>query len=280
MDSRKTDIITVSMAINLDVIFLVDTSGSMMAELDAVKKSCIDFANTIINENKKVRLGLIGFDIGGYCGDISKANYKVIQLSRYTIGIWDLASPVVFKDNIQSLSLGLFGGGGCYLAENDTTDIFPYVVSAFDHSDHSKILVVVSDEMGGNSGLKSIVGVLNNANIETYVLGVPGPNGAHQQIAKQTGGKFWNIVQNRGQQDFSVLLKNVADEIVDRIAQKAKDAGFSDEYLANYYSSPQAESKVETVNSNVFAAKWRTGSGDKAPTTKEMADKIRSKWKK
>lgn len=280
MDSRKTDIITVSMAINLDVIFLVDTSGSMMAELDAVKKSCIDFANTIINENKKVRLGLIGFDIGGYCGDISKANYKVIQLSRYTIGIWDLASPVVFKDNIQSLSLGLFGGGGCYLAENDTTDIFPYVVSAFDHSDHSKILVVVSDEMGGNSGLKSIVGVLNNANIETYVLGVPGPNGAHQQIAKQTGGKFWNIVQNRGQQDFSVLLKNVADEIVDRIAQKAKDAGFSDEYLANYYSSPQAESKVETVNSNFFAAKWRTGSGDKAPTTKEMADKIRSKWKK
>ena len=284
MDLQKKDIITVSMAINLDVVFLVDTSGSMASELDAVKKSCTDFANIIINENKKVRLGLIGFDIGGYYGDISKSNYKVKQLSRYTIGIWDLTSPLIFKDNIQSLSLGLFGGAGCYLADNDSVDIFPHVVSAFNNNNHSKILVIISDEIGGNGGLNSIIEQLNKANIETYVMGVPKPNSSHEAIAKQTGGKFWNIFENRGQQDFSILLKNVADEIIDSIAQKAKDAGFSDEYLANYYSSStqamSEEKEVEIVNSNVIAAKWRQGNRDKTLTTEEMADKIRAKWKK
>lgn len=282
MDSFKKDKITVSEAINLDIVFLIDTSGSMLSELDAVKKSCIDFANIIINEKKKVRLGMIGFDIGGYRGDTTKSNYIVKQLSRYTIGIWDLASPYSFKDNIQSLSLGLFGGGGCYLADNDSVDIFPHVVSAFQNNNHSKILVIISDEMGGNGGLNSIVNQLNSANIETYVMGVPNPNGPHEEIAKQTGGKFWNIFENRGQQDFSVLLKNVADVIIDSIAQKAKDAGLTDEILASYSSNQKAfkEEAKEMVDSAGIIAKWASSKESETRTTAKKADDIGSKWKK
>ena len=282
MDYQRKDKISITEAVNLDVIFLVDTSGSMSSELDAVKQSCTDFANVIIRENKRVRLGLIGFDIGGYSGDIAKSNYTVKQLSCYTIGIWDLASPSVFKDNIETLSLGLFGGAGCYLADDDSVDIFPYVVSAFNDNTHSKILVIISDEMGSNGGLKLIVDQLNAANIETYVLGVPGFNGAHQKIARRTGGNFWNIFENRGRQDFRVLLKDVADEIVSSIAQKAKDAGLSDEILASY---PLGQTDPETsggglANNSGITVKWAAGNGHKTQTLEKKADDIGSKWKR
>jgi hypothetical protein len=280
MDSQKKDKITVSEAINLDIIFLIDTRGSMSNELDAVKKSCTDFADTIIRENKKVRLGLIGFDIGGYRGDVSKSNYKVQQLSYYTIGIWDLASPYVFKDNIKTLSLGLFGGGGCYLADNNSVDIFTHVVTAFDDNHHSKILVIISDEMGRCEGVDSIVGQLNSANIETYVMGVPKSDGPHEAIAKRTGGKFWNIFDNRGQQDFSVLLKNVANEIIGSIAQKAKDAGFTDEFLASYSSGKSSLENEEEIliDSNAITSKWETGNGNDTQTSAKQAADIGSKW--
>lgn len=39
-------------------------------------------------------------------------------------------------------------------------------------------------------------------------------------------------------------------------------------------------SKPQIASSNDIRAKWKTGNGYKAPTTQEMADKIRSKWKK
>ncbi|MFN6471634.1 MAG: hypothetical protein RMY36_018445 [Nostoc sp. SerVER01] len=121
----------------LDIVFMVDTSGSMSDEINAVKSSCVAFADRIIKEGANVRLGLVGFDIGGHRGG-SIPTYKVHNLSRYTIGIWSLTSPQDFKKNIQSLSLGLFGGAGCYLANRDTVDIFPYVVRTFDDSSNDK----------------------------------------------------------------------------------------------------------------------------------------------
>lgn len=232
MEFEKKKKITVVEAKNLDIVFLVDTSGSMCAELEAVKKSCTDFADRIIKEKKNVRLGLIGFDIGGYRyrGVKEKPNnYQIHSLSKYTIGIWELSSPVTFKDNISSLSIGMFGGCGCYLADKDSVDIFPHVVSAFNNNNHSKILVIISDEIGGIDGLHEITKILIGNSIETYVMGVSAHSGAHESIAKETGGKFWDIHKSRGVMNFSELLRNAADEIVSSVAQKMRDAGLSEE---------------------------------------------------
>lgn len=231
MEFERKKKITANEAKNLDIIFLIDTSGSMSYELDAVKNSCIAFADKIIKEKKSVQLGLIGFDIGGHRNIHTKPNYQVHELSRYTIGIWGLTSPYSFKENINTLSIGLFGGAGCYLANKDSVDIFPYVASAFINNSHSKILVVISDEMGDTEGLSEIVKTLNGHNIETYVMGVSDPQGAHESIAKLTGGKFWDIHQSRGKHDFSDLLNNAADEIVNSISQKMRDAGLSEESI-------------------------------------------------
>ena len=199
---------------SVDIVFLVDTSGSMSDEIDAVKNSCQTFADKIIKEGLNVKLGLVGFDLGGHRGKSEIQNYAVHNLSRYTIGIWGLQSPIDFKNNIKTLTLGLFGGGGCYIANQDTVDIFPFVVKVFNQeSNNPKILVIISDEIGDNSGLPQITDLLLKGRVKTYVLGVSISNGAHQAIAKNTGGEFWDITLNKGSQDFSKLLFNVADKI-------------------------------------------------------------------
>jgi uncharacterized protein YegL len=202
-----------------DVIFLVDTSGSMCDEIEAVKSSCVDFADHIAAEGADVRLGLVGFDIGGHRR--KAAGYTVHSLSRYTIGIWPLTDPRLFKSNIVALSLGLFGGGGCYLANADTVDIFPHVVRAFDGpAEHRRILVVVSDEMGGDEGLNEIVDQLEQERVTAHVLGVSGAGGAHEEIARRTGGKFWSIEKVHGVHSFADILEDVASTIAREIKQE------------------------------------------------------------
>ncbi len=214
-------------SVDTDVVFLLDTSGSMGGEIDEVKRSCSAFADLIIKKGARVRLGLIGFDIGGHRG-ATEAGYKVYSLARYTIGIWPLVSPLEFKKNIASLGLGLFGGGGCYLADRDSIDMFPHVVDAFTGPrGNIRMLVVISDEMGSADGVGEIVSRLKKAGVMTYVLGVSGGSGAHEAIAKGTRGKFWDINQSKGAQDFGELFSDVAETIGKEVTIKLSDGRVS-----------------------------------------------------
>jgi len=212
---------------NADIIFLLDTSGSMNDQIESVKKSCSDFAESISEQGAKVRMGMIGFDIGGHRGR-GERGYNVINLSAYTIGLWPLTTPREFQRNVQSLTLGLFGGCGCYLANSDTVDIFPHVVKAFDGpKENHRILVIISDEMGDTSGLAKTVDYLKKASITTHVMGVPNPRGAHEQIARQTEGQFWNISETHGVKDFTGLLGNVAETIAKEMTKTLADGSVS-----------------------------------------------------
>jgi len=202
----------------LEIVFLIDTSGSMSAKIESVKESCVNFANTIEKQGGlEVKLGLVGFAIGGYRGSPS-SKFMVHNLSRYTIGVWNLAQPSIFKSNIQDLHVSIFGGGGCYLCNQDTVDIFPYVKKAFGENS-KRVLVVISDEIGDTSGLSAIVKTLKDASITTYVLGVSSRE-AHKEIAKLTGGEFWDILNCNGKADFSSLLVNNVAETIGREAKK------------------------------------------------------------
>jgi uncharacterized protein YegL len=232
-----------------DIIFMIDTSGSMGDEIETVKSNCDSFADHIIKEGANVRLGLVGFDIGGYreeremqwsfrdliekikisgTDEKSQRSYSVRNLSQYTIGAWPLASPMEFKRNIQSLSLGLFGGGGCYLANQNTVDIFPHVVKSFNGPpENQRILIIISDEMGDTGGLSEIVSLLKSASITAHVLGVPRRGGAHESIASMTGGKFWDIIESKGSHDFGDILGTVAKTIAKEMTKKLADGRIS-----------------------------------------------------
>jgi uncharacterized protein YegL len=169
----------------------------------------------------------VGFSIGGHRRKEPK-NYRVHNLSRYTIGVWTLAPPGVFKTNVQTLTLRLFGGNGCYLANRDTVDIFPQVIGLFDRSSKaSRVLVIVSDQMGKTEGLHDIVAMLKDASVTAHVVGIPGADGAHESIARLTGGKFWNIRHSKGHQDFGYLLATIGDAIGKELTKRLSDGAIS-----------------------------------------------------
>lgn len=211
---------------SVDLVFLLDTSGSMQDEITAVKRNCTAFADRISRAGADVRLGLVGFDIGGHYA--VPRGYQVHNLATYTIGVWPLAAPADFQDHIRLLTPGLFGGAGCYLANPDTVDIFPHVAQVFQGSaERQRVLVVISDEMGQTDGLGPIVRQLRASRITTYVLGVPGRGGAHQSLAEMTGGTFWDITATRGVPDFTRLLDNVASAIAHETSRKLANGALS-----------------------------------------------------
>jgi uncharacterized protein YegL len=83
----------------------------------------------------------------------------------------------------------------------------------------NRVLVIISDEIGDESGCNAIIKTLNDNSIKTYVLGVSYGN-AHRRIAKETGGEFWDIHESKGKKDFSSLLVTEVAEVIGREAKK------------------------------------------------------------
>jgi len=181
-----------------DIIFLVDTSGSMSSELEGVKRSCLSFADRVINLGVDCQLGLVDFDLP------SGKNYN-----------WEVFSPMEpnkFQTAISGLRIGRLGGSGCYIGASNTIPVMEAFVKAFPRSDRLKIGILISDEVGNDvNAVTQIINSLKAGQICLYVVGVA--SSCHEKIAKETGGHFWDIHQSRGSIDFSSLLNKIAVEI-------------------------------------------------------------------
>lgn len=183
-----------------DVLFLVDTSGSMSSELDGVKRSCLDFAERVAREGVECRLGLVDFD-------------KPPSGSKYRWEIFEPMSPVDFAGAIAKLSIGRLGGCGCYIGEPSTIPVIQAFIQAFPSDDRRlKIGILISDEVGNDAkAVADIISILQGSRVCFHVLGVRGS--CHEKLARETGGCFWDIHATRGKVRFEDLLAAVAHEI-------------------------------------------------------------------
>jgi uncharacterized protein YegL len=213
-----------------DIIFLVDNSGSMHRRIESLKNGCVDFAERIMNQGTKVRLGLMGFSYGKR-RNVVPGTYEEFRLQRYRVGLWGLSEPTKFKNNIQSLQSKMFGGQGCYLANPDTIDIFPRLINAFDHqSNKERIIIGISDGIGSNKGVEPIVEMLQENSIKMHFLGQRGKLGepsSHELLAELTGGQFWELKQWETSGNFFGLLDDTAETIGDEISKQMKDGSVS-----------------------------------------------------
>ena len=208
--------------IETEIIFLLDTSGSMGAEKNFVVSNCLDFAEIIIQKGANVKMGVVGFAIGDVT--IEPQSARVVRLAKYNLGIWDLAEPKVFKENVKELKLRRLGSRGCYLAEQQSVEIFDHIAELYSPTSNTKkILVIISDELGGTEGVEAIANKLNDNQILTYVVGLPGELKAHQAIAKKTKGRFWDIKELRHKYAFENLLNEVAESIAQEIVTMRSD---------------------------------------------------------
>ncbi len=188
-----------SLQIEADIIFLIDTSGSMSDELQGVKKSCLKFAEKVSGLGVDCQLGLVDFDLSFWGG-------------KYQWEVFQPMAPEKFPQAISGLEIGRLGGCGCYIGAANTIPVIEGFIKAFPNKDRLKIGILISDEVGNeSSAISRIISLLKSAQISLYVVGVA--KSCHEKIAKETGGKFWDIHASRGKVDFGSLLDTIAVEI-------------------------------------------------------------------
>ena len=182
-----------------DIMFLVDTSGSMSDELEGVKRSCLNFANQVMETGVECRLGLMDFD-------------KTMFGNHYNWEVFGPMEPTQFPPAIAGLKIGRLGGCGCHIGEINTIPVIEAFVESFPSNEFLKIGILISDEIGRNDqAIEKIVKILQDGMVCLYVVGISGS--CHEKLAKETGGRFWNIQKSRGKVDFSQLLDAIAVEI-------------------------------------------------------------------
>ncbi len=187
-----------------DIIFLIDTSGSMSDELEGVKRSCHEFADRIIAGGIDCRMGLMDFDLPRGSGSWKNRTYK-----------WEMFGPMEpsrLKSAISKLKIGRLGGSGCYIGEKNTIPVINAFAKSFPDDDRIKIGVLISDEVGKDPGVvPELVKILKKSQICMHVVGVAGS--CHITLADKTRGKFWDIAASRGRVAFDDLLDDIAVEI-------------------------------------------------------------------
>jgi molecular chaperone DnaK (HSP70) len=182
-----------------DIIFLIDTSGSMSDELEGVKRSCLDFAERVISSGVDCQLGLVDFDVPLFG-------------STYNWEVFGPMEPKKFPAAISNLQIGRLGGCGCSVGAANTVPVIQGFVRAFPKNDRFKIGILISDEVGNDANaIAQIMNILKGGQVCLYVVGVA--NSCHEKLATATGGQFWDIHQSRGSVNFGSLLDSIAVEI-------------------------------------------------------------------
>ncbi len=185
-----------------DIIFLIDTSGSMANELEGVKRSCHDFAERIISAGVDCRMGVMDFDLP-CTGDWKTRAYN-----------WEIFGPMEapqLKNSISILKIGRLGGYGCYIGRTNTIPVVKAFAESFP-GDRTKIGILISDEYGDDAqAIAEIISILKKSKICMHVVGIS--KSCHEKIANESGGRFWDITTSRGRITFNDLLDDIAEEI-------------------------------------------------------------------
>jgi len=184
-----------------NIVFIIDTTGSMTGVIDSVKERVESFADKLDQKKISSNLGLIGF------GDLLDGEEPTI---------YDLTKDVT-KFKAQVAGIPRTEGGDYPESSLDAleTGLRKFCASKEDQ-DEKSIFVLFTDApphdptVSGKNG-KRISQELKNSNVVTYVLA--GSNDAcsraYKPICTATGGKYYNI-----NDDFSDILNDMATSIV------------------------------------------------------------------
>lgn len=214
------------------IVFLIDTSGSMGNEMEAVKKTCLGFADHIVVEGKaNVQLSLVAYDIGSPRGPfppeaILKSHSG--SPSDYNTIAWPLMDAIDFHDTVDKLlKVGMGGGSGCYVANTGTAKVFEECIRVLKSSRTTKsnskadanstdFIVHISDEVGGTADVSKIVSLCKASDVIVHTMGCNRPG--HTSISEQTNGTFWDIAKTQGKGELSGILSEVSAVIAKAVA--------------------------------------------------------------
>ncbi len=164
---------------SFDIVFVVDTTGSMGPYIKGVLDTCNKFADTISTKEIEFRLGFIGY------GDEPIGERPTI---------YPLVSDIKkFKQNVASCPMT--GGGD---EPESTFEAIENAIKLLQKSENKKIIISITDASAhsisngkGRFNESEIEKMLRDNNITTYVVA---PNiSYYKSFANNTSGKFYTI---------------------------------------------------------------------------------------
>ena len=185
-----------------DIVFVIDTTGSMSEEIKAVKDNINGFVDTLKSKGVSASLALVSFQDLEADGENSTAVHKNGAENWF----YDTES---YKNAISSLTLG--DGGDypeCALDALETSRLLDMRASA------GKIFVLVTDanyKTDNRYGIASMddeIELLQNAGVSCCVISKPFWVNEYRDLYTKTDGTWGDIYGN-----FSLQLAAVADKI-------------------------------------------------------------------
>jgi hypothetical protein len=181
-----------------DLVFVIDTTGSMNDKIDGLIESCESFVDRLATRRIDWTAAVVGF------GDLTVEGDKIV------------ATPFSSSaDRVKGLLRGLprYSGGG-----NEGESSLEAMQAALDQRgfrpEAMKVVVLITDEPALQRNLRpaTITGRLREAGAITFVLS---PNIKYfRSMATDTGGYWWKVDSGG---DFSRIL-DVFDKIATRVA--------------------------------------------------------------
>lgn len=170
---------------SIDIVFIIDRSGSMDSSFAAVKNNVNDFANKLAARGVSYRLGLVVYE-------------QAVQK-------YDLTSNVeAFKNQVGSIWTdgGVENGLDAIMEAAQT---YPFDVNA------KKYFILIGDEVVTSDlgySIPSTIDYLRNMQITLTTIGISDIRYQFEQLSSQTGGMYLDLNSN-----FSTSLTSIFDQI-------------------------------------------------------------------
>ncbi len=189
----------------IDIVFIIDATGSMGDEINSVKNNITSFAQTLINNGFDARFSIIEYR------DITVSSDKMTTLHTYNGSNWYKTSAGVI-DVLSKISVS--GGGD---TPETTIDALGMAASSSMNwrSGASKYAFVLTDagfktnNNYGYSGMDSMITALKQQKIITSVITDSSYKSAYQSLYEKTGGIYASISSSTFASEMQKLAENV-----------------------------------------------------------------------
>jgi hypothetical protein len=208
-----------------DLVFVIDTTGSMNDKIDGLVETCESFVDRLATRHIDWAAAVVGF------GDLTVEGDRIV------------ATP--FSSNterVKGLLRGLprYSGGG-----NDGESSLEAVQAALNQpgfrSDAMKVVILITDEPALQKQLKpaTITGRLREAGAITFVLS---PDLKYfRSMAADTGGHWWKVESGGDFSKILAIFDRIATQVASTVAAVQKlTGGDVKEYLGLPPSSREA----------------------------------------
>lgn len=138
--------------LGIDMVFLIDVTGSMQTEINGVTNSVLGFIDSLRNKHLDIRCGVVAFadnkdiripeSINGIHDSLDPGAFAIVQYRNLDTNLSEAGPIYRFIDTLTSSYLGYSGGDtpeGCF-------DALWYAYSNFDwRQSAQKIFIVITD---------------------------------------------------------------------------------------------------------------------------------------